>query len=52
MCSKKKLEDELHFLLECPAFDRIRIGINNVFKVALHKLITSLDHHHVRAKTP
>ena len=32
MCSEKKLEDELHFLLECPAYDRIRIGITNFFK--------------------
>ena len=52
MCSKKKLEDELHFLLECPAYDRIRIGINNFLKVALRNLITSLGYHHVRANTP
>ena len=32
MCSEKKLEDELHFLLECPAYDRIRIGITNFYK--------------------
>ena len=33
MCSQKKLEDELqHSLPECPAYDRIRIGITNFFK--------------------
>ena len=32
MCSEKKLEDELHFLLERPAYDRIRIGIINFYK--------------------
>ena len=32
MCSEKKLEDELHFLLECPAYDRVKIGINNFYK--------------------
>ena len=52
MCSKKKLKDELNFLLECPAYDRIRIGIDNFSKVALRSLITSLDYHHVRAETP
>ena len=40
MCSEKKLEDELHFLLECHAYDRIRIGFTNFYKVALRKLIT------------
>ena len=46
MCSEKKLEDELHFLPECHAYDRI---IST--KVALHKLITSLEYYHVRIKT-
>ena len=32
MCSEKKLEDELHFLLECHAYDRIRIGFTNFYK--------------------
>ena len=32
MCSEIKLQDELHFLLECPAHDRIRIGITNFYK--------------------
>ena len=32
MCSEKKLEDELHFLLECHAYDRIRIGLTNFYK--------------------
>ena len=32
MCSEKKLEDELHFLLEFPAYDRIRIAVTNFFK--------------------
>ena len=35
MCSEKKLEDELHFLPECPDHDRIRIGINNFFESSL-----------------
>ena len=32
MCSEKKLEDELNFLLECHAYDRIRIGFTNFYK--------------------
>ena len=32
ICALKKVEDELHFLLECPAYNRIRIGITNFYK--------------------
>ena len=29
---KKRVEDKLHFLQECPAYNRIRIGITNFYK--------------------
>ena len=32
MCSENKLEDKLHFLLECHAYDRIKIGFTNFYK--------------------
>ena len=31
-CALEDLEDELHFLLECHAYDRIRIGFTNFYK--------------------
>ena len=32
VCSEKKMEDELHFLPECPASNRIRVGITYFYK--------------------
>ena len=44
MCSEKKLEDEVHGISELVSLIST--------KVALRKLITSLEYYHVRTKTP
>ena len=52
MCSENKLEDELHFLLECHAYDRIRIGFINFHKISSPQTDNFIRMYHVRTKTP
>ena len=41
LCDTKKVEDEKHFLLYCPAYTHIRSHLQNIFHTTnLHNLLT------------